>query len=432
MQHQKLVRPIILTLVAFALTTAAPNLCAQTDPQEMDPILQFLGFDYFEYHGFAEARSGFRLLNDPFERDMSIMESRLQTDLSTLPEWGEIRVRGDVIGDFVTERCDFDLREAQISFSPFDFMDARVGRQILTWGTGDLVFLNDMFPKDWQSFFTGRDVEYLKAPSDAAKFSIFTDLINFDIVYTPQFDPDRHITGERISYWNGQRIVGNNARLNTDRPNDWFRDDEIALRAYRMIGNYEVAAYAYRGFWKSPAGQNLQGEAIFPDLSVYGASVRGNVANGIGNAEFAYYNSEDDQSGRDPLINNSEFRFLVGYTQELARDFHGGFQYYVEQMTDYGAYRDAQPFSPHRDRTRHLLTFRLTRQLLNQNLTLSLFTYYSPSDADVYMRPNLTYKITDALTTELGANIFFGDQPHTFFGQFHNNTNMYAALRYTW
>ncbi|MFW6031595.1 MAG: hypothetical protein ACOC9T_03300, partial [Myxococcota bacterium] len=32
-------------------------------------------------------------------------------------------------------------------------------------GTGDLVFLNDLFPKDWRSFLLGRDLDYLKAPS---------------------------------------------------------------------------------------------------------------------------------------------------------------------------------------------------------------------------------------------------------------------------
>ena len=39
--------------------------------------------------------------------------------------------------------------------------------------------------------------------------------------------------------------------------------------------------------------------------------------------------------------------------------------------------------------------------------------------------------VRDNLALELGANIFFGDEPHTFFGQFENNTNVYTAVRYT-
>jgi hypothetical protein len=387
-----------------------------------------------EIHGFYELRSGYRTRNDPYEKDMSIMETRLQLELSTFTDWADFKVKGDLFGDWVTEQGDFDLREAWIFARPTDAMDIKIGRQILTWGTGDLLFINDLFPKDWQAFFIGRDTDYLKAPSDAAKVSFFTELANFDVVYTPQFDPDRYITGEYLSYWNSNlgRHAGRDAYVSTERPDRCFQDDEVALRVYKNISNYELALYGYHGFWKSPAGQTASGQAAFPDLNVYGASVRGQLGSGIANAEIGYYQSADDESGKDPLVNNSEMRYLVGYTQEVAPELTAGVQYYIEQMLDYGAYKDSLPsMVPSRDRDRHVTTFRLTKLLMNQNLQLSLFTYYSPSDNDAYLRPNLHYKATDNLSLETGANIFFGDQPHTFFAQFENNTNIYAAVRYS-
>lgn len=74
---------------------------------------------------------------------------------------------------------------------------------------------------------------------------------------------------------------------------------------------------------------------------------------------------------------------------------------------------------------------RLTKLLMNQNLRCSLFTYYSPTDKDVYMRPNLNYKVNDNVAVETGSDIFFGDYPHTFFGQFQNDKNMYICLHYS-
>ncbi|MBN2315288.1 MAG: hypothetical protein JXM79_15265, partial [Sedimentisphaerales bacterium] len=293
---------------------------------------------------------------------------------------------------------------------------------------------NDLFPKDWQSFFIGRDTEYLKAPSDAAKVSLFADWANLDIIYTPRFDHDRFIRGERISYWNAnfQRLAGQDAVVHTDKPNDWFRDSEIAARLYKNIDNVELALYGYHGYWKSPAGQNLTTtQAIFPDLNVYGASVRGALGKGIANAEIGYYESADDLSGKNPLINNSEMRYLVGYTQDIGKDFTMGLQYYVEQMLDFSAYQRYRPAGPARDRDRHLVTLRLTKLLMNQNLRCSLFTYFSPSDKDVYVRPNINYKASDNVAVEVGGNIFFGDYPNTFFGQFQDNTNVYAGLRYS-
>lgn len=387
-----------------------------------------------EAHGFFEIRAGYRTQNDKYEKDMSIMESRFQLDLSTTTDWADFKLKGDFYGDLITEQGDFDLREANIFSRPTDWMDVKVGRQILTWGTGDLVFINDLFPKDWNSFFMGRDTDYLKAPSDAAKVSLFSDAANLDIVYTPQFDSDRYIDGEYISYWNGNlgRHAGRDAIVHTNKPDRWFGDDEVAMRLYKNISNYEFALYGYHGFWKSPAGQTMSGQALFPDLNVYGASVRGSVGKGIGNAEIGYYDSADDRSGKNALINNSEMRYLVGYTQEIGTDFTAGVQYYIEQMLQYSQYKRMMPTTvAARDEYRQLLTLRLTKLLMNQNLRLSLFTYFSPTDQDAYLRPNVNYKVSDNLTLETGANVFFGDYPHTFFGQFEDNTNIYTAVRYS-
>jgi len=100
-------------------------------------------------------------------------------------------------------------------------------------------------------------------------------------------------------------------------------------------------------------------------------------------------------------------------------------------MKDHDKYRNSRPpGSPERSENRHVTTLRLTRRLLQQDLTLSFFGYYSPSDDDGYLRPKVHYRLDDAWFVELGANLFFGDK-ETFFGQFNNNTNLYAAIRYS-
>ena len=68
---------------------------------------------------------------------------------------------------------------------------------------------------------------------------------------------------------------------------------------------------------------------------------------------------------------------------------------------------------------------------VNQNLTLSFFARYSPNDDDAYLRPTVSYKISDNWLATAGANVFLGSQDYTFLGQFQDNTNVYAALRYS-
>lgn len=395
--------------------------------------------ELFNISGFWEARGGFRTQSDSHQRGTSIGESRLQLELQKEFESFSINLTTDLLYDTVDRQRHIeleqgkgwiDLREANIEFSPTDFVDVKLGRQVLTWGTGDLLFINDMFSKDWNSFFIGRDEEYLKAPSDAIKTSFFSSVANIDLIVNPHFDADRYIDGRRVSFFDPTlgAITGQNAIVKTDQP----QGSEVSLRVYQTVGTYELAFYGYDGFWKSPAGFDaLAGVAIFPELRVYGASVRGPLSSGIGNVEVGYYDSKDDSNGKDSLINNSEFRFLVGYEQELAKDLTLGVQYYLEWLLDYDGYRDGLLVgSPQRDEYRHLITTRLTWLTYNQNLQWSLFVYYSPSDADGYLRPKLHYKIDDNWSAEVGGNFFVGERKHTFFGQLRHNNNLFAAVRY--
>lgn len=390
--------------------------------------------DYgMEFNGFVEVRQGWRLQDDPHEKDASISETRVQVDLSKDLDWGIFTFKGDLIGDGVTDSDPLDVREVNVSLSPFDAVDLKIGRQILTWGTGDLLFINDLFPKDWQSFFIGRDDEYLKAPADAIKMSIFLDFFNMSLVYAPIFNESRYIDGSRLSYWNpvrGRR-AGRDFIFDDHERNRMFQDGEMAARISKNIRGAELAVYGFKGYWKTPEGVDPAAMKLtYPDLLSVGASARAAVFGGIGSLEIGWYDSLDDRDGENPLVRNSEYRFLAGFERELARDLTAGIQYYLEWMADYDAYRRNQPGPATSDEYRHVVTLRLTQRLMHQNLRLSVFGYYSPSDADVYLRPKIHYKITDRWAAEIGGNIFTGKEHHTFFGQFEKNTNAYGAIRW--
>jgi hypothetical protein len=412
-------------------------------PKVKEPTKSWQDLLPFDVSGFVEARGGIRTQEDPTQKDFSIGEGRWQLQLDKAWENLSVSVTSDFLYDEVIEEHTIDLergegwidlREANVLYRASTFADIKLGRQTLTWGTGDLIFINDLFPKDWNSFFIGRDEEYLKAPSDALKVSFFLDEINIDAVYTPRFDNDRFIDGRRISYFNENAgtVVGRNLPVAVSERDKWFDEDEFALRLYRNVGAFETSFYAYWGYWKSPNGSDANsGLFIFPKLNVYGASTRGPVFSGIGNIEFGYYDSREDEGGDNALIRNSEFRVLVGYERELLPEFTGSVQYYLERMINHDAYLRTLPANSNRkDENRHVITLRLTKMMMNQNLTLSLFNFYSPSDEDGYLRPKINYKITDSWEGEIGGNIFYGSRNHTFFGQFEDNSNLYVALRY--
>ncbi|MCA8941187.1 MAG: hypothetical protein KDB80_01390 [Planctomycetes bacterium] len=395
--------------------------------------------------GFLDVRVGTRTQRDPHERDFSIAEARLRLEHERAFDSFVVRLSGDLVADTLarTWRPDLesgegflDLREANVQTTPWPWMDVKLGRQVLTWGTGDLVFLNDMFPKDWVSFLSGRDDEYLKAPSDALRVGLFSDLANLEVVATPRFDPDRYLRGDRLSYYDPAlgRRAGRDSVQDPIVPDEWGDDAELHLRLSKNVAGLELDGYGYVGRWKSPAGVDpMTGRGTFPRLSVWGASVRTQVAGGVANAEFAYYDSRQDRDGDDPTIQNSQVRGLIGFERDLpevADALTLGLQYYVEAMLDHGDYLATLPGGmPARDELRHVVTARVTKLLMEQRLRLSLFGFVSPSDHDAYLRPSASYTIDDSWTATIGANVFVGEDPHTFFGQFERNSSVFAAVR---
>lgn len=419
---------VFLVLCCFCLTSPAAASTEEDKGQLSDE------YD-FELTGFLEAGIGRRIQDDPYEKEASLAETLLLLDLAKDFNWGAFKAKGFVRADGITDEVTTVLRDCNLFFSPLSNMDIKAGRQVITWGTGDMVFINDFFAKDWESFFIGRDDEFLKASTDGVRTSLFFDAVNIDAVFVPIATASNHITGERLSYWNSVQgqIAGQNYLYAVDDRSSFGNDSEYAARLYRTWGSsLEVALYGYSGFWKTPEGLNPVDMSIFyPRLSVYGGSVRGPLFGGIGHLETGYYDSRADRDGSRPFIRNSELRVVSGLEKEVGHEFTAGVQYYLEWMMDYEDYeRSAPQGMPVQDEYRHVLTVRLTKLLFNQNLILSFFSYYSPSDKDGYLRPKAQYKLTDQWLLETGGNIFLGTDDHTFFGQFEDNSNIYARIRW--
>jgi hypothetical protein len=390
--------------------------------KKSEPAPESLSAPAIGLSGFFDTRIGTRVRSAQGYEEGTLREARAQVSLDWSGEAATIKLTSDFVLDGVVTDRDIDLdrgegwvdlREASLLLRPTDFLDVKLGRQILTWGTGDLLFINDLFPKDWNAFFIGRDLEYLKAPSDAVKVSLFGDRLNADVIVTPEFDSDRYLDGRRLTYFNPlEGALSETAQALAVTPE---KGSEIAIRLYGQVSSYEWAVYGYHGFWKSPVGFDaLALTNTFPELKVMGASLRGPAAGGIISGEVGYYDSEESR-GPNFMVPASEWRVLLGFERELRKDLTGGVQVYLEQKE--------------RGKDRQIVTLRLTQQLLNQNLTLGLFNFYSPSDEDGYLRLNAHYKFTDSWQGEIGSNVFYGESERSFFGQFERNSNVFIALR---
>ena len=386
--------------------------------------------------GFVEAALGSRWGSVPqVGSKQTLGDARVRVESEWSGERLTVRFKGDGWYDSYLEEFNGELRDLTLAFSPTSNWDLKLGRQVLTWGTGDLVFLNDLFPKDWISFFAGREDEYLKAPSNAIRATWYSNVVNIDLAWTPVFESDEYLTGERFSFFSplaGQRIAPD-PPLRGIEPDKDIDNGEIAVRLFKTFGSTEMAMYAYRGFFHQPTAFTNTFQPTFTPMAAIGVSVRHPFGSGLFNTEAVYYASRDDRGGNDPHVPNDQVRLLLGYEREAITNFTVAFQYYLEWTQDYDTLIEnslAPQFEP--SEYRHVLTNRLNYRLNQDRLTFSLFTFYSLSDNDYYFRPSLSYRYSDQWTFTGGASIFGGRDAHTFFNQFADNSNVYARIRYNY
>lgn len=392
-----------------------------------------------DFQSFAIGTYTARVGNDWPEtsegRRFLLAEERLRFELNLWTDVAEteILVKLDGVHDWVANEFSLDLREAYLDFTTGK-ADFRFGRQIATWGVGDLLFINDVFPKDWVSFFSGRPLEYLKVGVDALRGRYTSDILNAELLLIPQFEPDTLPTPMRFFLHDEFTAISNR---DEQLPDSGFDDPELALRLYRRIGDYDISFYTYHGYWRSPSQQADDPvnpawvTHFFPALSTYGLSAQAQALRGVVSLEAGYYDSRDDRAGNITAIPNSQARFLVGYQKQLSEDVTLGFQYYVEIMMDYTEYESALTAGfVQLNKYHDIATVSVRRFLKHQTWELAIFAFYSPAERDYLIQPRAVYRISDTFSTVLGANLFGGKRNTTFFGQFDRNDNLYLTLRY--
>ena len=361
-----------------------------------------------------------------------LREGRLRLDVSGASDSGKayFQGKGDALYDSIGKKLRGDLREGYAGYSAGK-LDVRGGRQIITWGVGDLLFINDVFPKDWESFFSGRPMEYLKLGIDGLDVRYSGTQLGVEFVAIPSFTPDKLPSAATFVLFNPFSSV---PHQNEEKPADHA---EIALRVHRKLREADVSLYAYRGHWRTPGirPDNFVSPSsvtrFYPKLAVFGASAQKASLGGVISLEAGYYDSRQDRRGNDPTVPNSQWRVLTAYQRELSPDFTVAVQTYGEFMSKYAAYRNTHMHgSPAEDHVRGVASVRVTRFFGYQTWKLSLFAGYGITASDYLLQPEVSRKVSDRFSISIGGNALGGGNETAFFGQFKDNDNFFVRARY--
>lgn len=191
--------------------------------------------------------------SNPDGSDFKWAEEKLQLKANADKGSFYFFLKTDVSYEHIDDEADLEIREGYLDYLS-DSWDLRLGRQIITWGVGDLIFINDIFPKDYEAFFSGRPMEYLKIGSDAIKIGIYPSFASAELVITPFFEPNNFPRSSRFRQFDPMPSV---TKRDRKEPSTSLENTEIALRVYRDIAGFDTSIYFYRGFFRQ--------HSLFPD-----------------------------------------------------------------------------------------------------------------------------------------------------------------------
>jgi hypothetical protein len=334
----------------------------------------------------------------------------------------------------------FRLREAYVDLF-FDNFDLRIGKQQIVWGKADGVFITDIVsPKNLFQFLLP-NFDEIRQGVYGAKFDYYINDNTIEIVWLPVFSPT--IYANPNSAWSVKPefpmtpIYDNSKREVTPS----LENSELYLKYSALTGlvDFEIMGgymwdddpTMYPSFVPDGSGgRNLIITPEFNRLSLAGGSFSTTLGPFVLRGEAAYYMGKYFNTVTPQLdngvIQKDYIHYMVG-TDFSIWDINISSQFIQKAIVDYDEIIRSTPIF--KDQYNNMMTFLARYLLLNETLTLELFSYYDFAYDDALIRPRISYDYSDTINMQFGVNIFTGTQG--MFGQYNKNDMVYIKAIYS-
>lgn len=336
-----------------------------------------------------------------------------------------LSVRAEAQREAVSGIARMALREGTIAWHPIDDLDLRIGRQIITWGVSDYLFVNDIFPKDYDAFFTGGSLDRMKLPVDSAHLT-WHGRADVEFVLS-RSKADRMPSASRFA------IAGQSSEAVADE-GEIGSDIDAALKTSAKWGEWDVAAYAARLRSREPRyfvdAAGLRADR--PRMQHVGASATGNAGAGLVWVEAAMRHVDSGpELVADRWFLESSGNVLAGYSRDVADEVTASAQVQVEFPLTRGRYiRSLAPGIRPLPRLNSTLHLRLFGRGWNQTLGAG-FQWFAGAEGDTHFNPFVNWSPADGWTIETGAHLF-GGRADTRFGALRRDSNLYLTARFSY
>jgi len=342
-----------------------------------------------------------------------------------------------------------------------DYIDVRLGKQIVTWGTADGIRILDEYvnPLDWREFSLKAWNE-IKVPLWMLKVELVPTVNgSLQFLFIPDFEPD---------YWpavnspyaigtsklgaellNGLKRAGFSVSQVDDRPAETFENAKFGVRWRDVLGNFEYTInYIYSWATKSPEKVTIRDVTTLTAISktqyyrvnVWGFSFSKTFVSGFLQGltlrgEFTYTKDEPrcykGNDGRLYWKKTDLFKYAIGLDKYIITNWFTSFQFIqlIRSKKDV----EGQPFvwcsAGPMDKVETILTLKVSTDFFHERLKPGVLIIYG-DDNDWRISPEAFFEISDHITTKLGMHIFVGKESGIH-GQFNDKNELFLEVKYS-
>lgn len=378
----------------------------------------------FQFNGFVDT---YHAVQAEHPHDFTTSRTRLRAELRVDYENAYLFTSlNGVHNSILDDRTGVQLQEAYFNYQN-DLVEFKAGRQIVVWGVADGLRVTDLIsPVDYTEFMSS-DYDDMRMAVDGFRVKYPSERVNAEIVYVPVPRYFQMPLGEDNPW---RPNLPEKAGLDfPEGPDAKFKNGDFGTRLSFFLSNLDFSISALHTHNQSPVSvvepvsmDSVVIHGIHETMTMFGGDLSMPIGEFVIRAEVAeYFREALGYANNLDYARKNTFNALGGIDWYAGNNWTFMVQYLHKYIADYSDELANEKNSSE-------MTFRISKELLNNTLKLSLYGMFDIDNLGYYGRASGDYSLTDQVMLSLGYDHFGGKRGQL--AGYKKNREVWAKAKY--
>lgn len=378
----------------------------------------------FQFNGFVDT---YHAVQTEHPHDFTTSRTRLRAELRVDYENAYLFTSlNGVHNSILEDHTGVQLQEAYFNYQN-DLVEFKAGRQIVVWGVADGLRVTDLIsPVDYTEFMSS-DYDDMRMAVDGFRIKYPGERVNAEIVYVPVPRYFQMPLGEDNPW---RPNLPEKAGLDfPEGPDAKFKNGDFGTRLSFFLSNLDFSISALHTHNQSPVSvvepvsmDSVVIHGIHETMTMFGGDMSMPIGEFVIRAEVAeYFREALGYANSLDYARKNTFNALGGIDWYAGNNWTFMVQYLHKYIADYSDELANEKNSSE-------MTFRISKEFLNNTLKLSLYGMFDIDNLGYYGRASGDYSLTDQVMLSLGYDHFGGKRGQL--AGYKKNREVWAKAKY--